>query len=239
MDTAESTIKNLSAGRVLDVATGNGNFIKFLLDHIKDFDTIIGIDTSEKAAATFVETFKDKPNIRFIKMDAGQMDFPDSSFDTVCISNSLHHLPDLKPVLAEMKRVVRPGGKLIIAEMYSDNQTEMQMTHVLLHHWWAAVDTAAGITHNETYTRQQILEIVARLGLQNMVVVDDASHLNDDPKDPETIKYLTDALDQYQKRIVGLPEESKLRERGQELRRRLEGIGFHSATSLFLIGEKP
>jgi ubiquinone/menaquinone biosynthesis C-methylase UbiE len=238
MDTAESSLKSLSAGKILDVATGSGQFLNFLIKILKEYTEIIGIDTSDKASAAFAVTFKEKTNICFIKMDAGHMDFPDASFDTVCISNSLHHMPDLEPVLAEMKRVLRPGGHFIIAEMYRDNPTETQMTHVLMHHWLAAVDTAKGIVHNETYTRQQILEIVAGLGLQKMVV-DNVSELNDDPKDPETVKSLIDTVDQYLKRIEGLPEETALRERGLELRQRVAEIGFHGATSLLVIGTKP
>jgi ubiquinone/menaquinone biosynthesis C-methylase UbiE len=238
LDTAGSTIKILSSGRVLDVATGSGNFIKFLLENIKDYGEIIGMDTSEKAAAALTEAFRDKPNIRFIKMDAGHVDFPDASFDTVCVSNSLHHLVDLEPVLSEMKRVLHPGGNFVVDEMYRDHQTKTQMTHVLMHHWRAVVDTAMGIIHNKTYTRQQIVDIIGRLGLTELIF-DDASDLNDDPKNSDTIKYLTDAVDKYLKRIVGLPEEPKLRERGLKLLQRVEEIGFHSATSLLVIGESP
>jgi SAM-dependent methyltransferase len=238
MSTPKELLGHISAGKVLDVATGNGNFVKFLLENIRDWDEIIGIDTSEKAAIAFAGAFQDKPNIRCVKMDAARMDFPDASFDTVCISNSLHHMPDLESVLAEMMRVLRPRGHFILSEMYCDNQAETQMTHVLLHHWWAEVDTAMGITHNQTFTRRQVLDIIDGLGLAD-IVFDDARDLGDDPKDPETFKYLSDVLDQYLKRIDGLPEESRLRHRGVELRQRLEKIGFHSATGLLAVGKKP
>jgi ubiquinone/menaquinone biosynthesis C-methylase UbiE len=236
MDSAENILKALYAGRVLDVATGNGNFIQSLLENLKSFDEVIGIDTNEKSAAAFEQAFTGKA-VHFMKMDAAKMDFPDASFDTVCISNSLHHMADLEPVLAETKRVLRSGGHFIVSEMYRDNQSETQMTHVLLHHWWAAVDMARGVVHNETYTRQQILEIVSGLGLQE-IVFEDVSDLNEDPKTPETIKYLTDVVDQYLKRSEGLPEEAALRQRGLELRQRVEEIGFHSATSLLVISKK-
>ena len=238
MDDTELFLKTFRAGRVLDIATGSGNFINFLLEKIKDYEEIIAIDTSEQASSTFSEIFKDKSNIRFIKMDARHMDFPDASFDTVCISNSLHHLPDPKAVLADMKRVLRSGGYFIVAEMYRDNQTETQLTHVLLHHWRAAVDMAVNTFHNETYTRQQILEFIGGLGLKGLML-EDASYLNDDPRNPVTIKNLTEIVDQCQKRIVGLPGEVALRERGLELYQRIAEIGFHNATSLLVIGVKP
>jgi ubiquinone/menaquinone biosynthesis C-methylase UbiE len=237
MDTVESTLKNLPAGRVLDVATGNGNFIHFLIEHLGSFDEIIGIDTSEKVGAAFAEAFKDQPKVRFETMDAAKLNLPDASFDIVCISNSLHHMPDHEPVLSEMKRVLKPGGHCLVAEMYRDNQTETQMTHVLMHHWWGAIDTAKGIVHNETYTRQQLLDIVSGLGLQELAVRD-LSDLTEDPKAPETVQYLTNIVDQYLQRLEGLPGEADLRLRGLELRQRVEEIGFHSATSLLVIGKK-
>jgi ubiquinone/menaquinone biosynthesis C-methylase UbiE len=237
MTSPKDILGHIPGGRVLDVATGSGNFIGFLLEGLPACGEIIGIDTSEKGAAAFAENFKEYPTVRFMKMDAAKMDFPDASFDTVCISNSLHHMLDLEPVLAEMKRVLKPGGYFIVAEMYRDNQTETQMTHVLMHHWWAAVDTAKGIVHNETYTRQQMLDIISGLGLQEMIA-HDLSDLSDDPKNPETVKYLTNVVDQYLQRIEGLPEESELRARGLELRQRVEEIGFHGATSLIVIAKK-
>jgi len=109
---------------------------------------------------------------------------------------------------------------------------------VLIHHWLAAVDTAKGVTHHETFTRQQIFDIINILGLID-VVFDDSSDLNEDPKDPETVKSLIDTVDQTLKRIEGLAGEATLRERGLELRQRIEEIGFHGATSLLSIGKKP
>ena len=62
----------------------------------------------------------------------------------------------------------KPGGQIIICEMYRDGQTDAQQTHVALHHWWAAVDTAEGILHHETYTRQEIVAITEGMSLQSL-----------------------------------------------------------------------
>ncbi len=228
-------IKHIPGGRVLDVATGNGGFIHFLLEGLKGYTEIIGIDTHPRGAEAFAEAFKDRPNIRFEKMDALSMEFPDASFDTVCISNSLHHFDDPQAVLRQMARVLRPGGHFIVAEMYRDGQTETQMTHVHLHHWWAAVDRTAGVVHNETYRREEIVALVAGLGLQALAL-HDLSDTSENPLAPEILAELNPAFDRYIQRAEGHPD---LQARGAELRQRVHEIGFHGATSLIAIGTKP
>jgi len=184
MPTPQDILANISAARVLDVATGGGGFIYFLLEGLKDYTEIIGVDSNERAQAAFEEAFKDKPNIRFQPMDAAHLDFDSGSFDLVCISNSLHHFDDPQAVLCQMERVLRPCGCLLVSEMYRDGQTETQMTHVHLHHWWAAVDTANGVTHRKTYRRDELVGLVSGLGL-NDVAQYDLSDTSDDSHRPE------------------------------------------------------
>lgn len=228
--------RSLPAGRVLDVATGSGGFVHFLIENLPGYDEIIAIDNNERGAAAFAEAFKDHPNVRFMVMDAQAMDFPDASFDVVCIANSLHHLAEQESVLAEMKRLLKPGGHLVICEMYRDDQNETQLTHVYLHHWWAAVDTAQGVTHGETFTRQQILETARGLDLRSLVWFDYCDP-SQDPNDPETVRYLDGIIDRYIQRLDGLPQQAPLAERGEELRQRVQTVGFQSATSLIVIGQ--
>ncbi|HNK62443.1 MAG TPA: methyltransferase domain-containing protein [Anaerolineales bacterium] len=230
----EDLLGNLSGGRVLDVATGSGNFIHSLVEDLKDYTEIIGVDNSRNAAAAFSESFRKQKNIHFQLMDVHHLDFPDSSFDLVCISNSLHHL-DPVTVLNEMKRVLRPGGTLLVSEMYCDDQAETQMTHVLLHHWWAAVDTVNGIVHRETYTRQALMDMVSALGLQDVHAFD-LSDLSEDPKSRDFLEQLDPVFESYIQRAEGRPE---LQARGEELKIRAREVGFHSATTLMVMGRKP
>ena len=231
--TPKDILGKICGGRVLDVATGNGGFIHFLLEGLQGYNEIIGVDNRERGRAAFEETFKDKPNIHFEIRDACQLGFEDSSFDMVCISNSLHHL-DPVPALREMKRVLRPDGFLLVSEMYRDGQTETQMTHVLVHQWWGAVDQVNGVFHNETYLRNEIIELVRRLDLVNEALYD-LNDLDSDPKDPAILAEVGPVFERYIQRAEGHPD---LQRRGEELRKRVEQIGFHSATTLLMLGQK-
>jgi len=133
-----------------------------------------------------------------------------------------------------MERVLRPGGHLLVAEMYRDGQTETQMTHVHLHHWWAAVDMVNGSIHRETYRRQELVEMATGLGLEALVLYDLAG-TDENPKNPEILADLDPVFERYLQRAEGHPE---LQARGVELRQRVKEIGFHSATTLLALGRK-
>lgn len=230
----KAVLGHLSGGRVLDVATGAGSFVQFLLDGLRDHGEIVGVDANPERREPFEAAFGSRGDVRFVEMDAHHLDFADGSFDTVCVSNSLHHFADPVPVLAEMLRVLRPGGHLVVNEMYRDVQSATQETHVLLHHWWAAVGRQRGEVHRETYRRAEIVAIIEDLGLADLRLVDLADP-DEDPHDPETVAELEAAIDRY----VALAEgEAALQQRGEDLRTRLREVGVRSATQLVAVGRR-
>lgn len=236
MKSFKDILGHIHGGKLLDVATGTGGFAQTLKDNLGSYTEIIGIDTSERAEQAFKARFEE-PSIRYMQMDANQLNFPEASFDTVSISYSLHHLPDPLHVLNEMKRVLKPGGHFIVSEMYCDNQAETQMTHVLLHHWWAAVDTARGICHNLTYPREEIVSMLQSLGLD--FSFEELADLSEDPLAAETVTEIDSIIDQYvQERIKGLSEEEALKAQGEALRERTHQVGFHGASVLMAVGRK-
>ncbi len=232
----EQFLNSLSAGRVLDVATGRGGFASYFVQHVAEFDELIGVDVAEHYGADFARAFSGQPKASFRCMDAAQLDFADASFDTVCMSSSLHHMPRPEVVLGELRRVLKPGGTCILAEMYCDGQSDTQLTHVLLHHWWAAIDTADGVFHNETFTRAALLEMLRHMRLEWHF--EDFSELESDPLEPEGLRQIDAIIDQYENRAGRLPGAAALQQRGEELRRRLHEIGIHGATQLVAVGKK-
>lgn len=90
-------LNTYSAGRVLDVATGRGGFAGEFIQHVKEFDELVGIDSVDRNAEAFARAFESQPRVSFGCMDAARLDFPDASFDTVCMAYSLHHMAEPAP----------------------------------------------------------------------------------------------------------------------------------------------
>jgi ubiquinone/menaquinone biosynthesis C-methylase UbiE len=85
MDIFENILGNISGGFVLDVATLEGRFVQILMENLKDYHEIVGIDINEPAIENAREALG-QGNIRFLMMNAECLEFEDESFDTVCIS---------------------------------------------------------------------------------------------------------------------------------------------------------
>ena len=225
----------ISGGRVLDVATGEGEFIKALVRNLKSYVEIIGIDTIEYTRAAGSIFYAE--NVRFIQMDAERLGFDSESFDTVSISSSLHHLENIPQCVGEMKRVLKPGGHLIIRETHRDAQVEPQLTDMYIHQWVAELDSAFGFTHNTTFTRQELTDFAEGLGLCNVVLYD-VSNTDSDPMDEAAIKESEEVIDTYIRHAEELSGYRALKQRGEELRRQLHRVGVQWEPEIIIIGEK-
>lgn len=102
--------------RVLDVACGPG----FLT---MTFATRVAQATGFDATDAFLDLARAEAarrgltNVEFRSGDAEALPFADASFDVVSCRAAFHHFPRPERVLAEMSRVTRPGGKLVIGDM--------------------------------------------------------------------------------------------------------------------------
>jgi len=112
---------------VLEVATGDGQFAIWLGDLVSETGKVTAIDISRawlKRAACEIQQ-QQSQQVELQHADATQLPFDDGSFDFVWCAQSLYSLPQIHDCLAEMKRVLRPGGTLAILENDS-------MHHLLL-----------------------------------------------------------------------------------------------------------
>ena len=100
----------------LDVATGTG-FTAVALAGLAGH--VIGIDMTDEMLVQAGRLAREQglTNVRFELGDAMEIGYPDSSFDIVTSRRATHHFEDVPRFLREVKRVIRPGGRLGIVDM--------------------------------------------------------------------------------------------------------------------------
>ncbi|MFX0114393.1 MAG: class I SAM-dependent methyltransferase [Candidatus Hodarchaeota archaeon] len=249
-------VKSICGGKILDVGTENGDFIRTLMEALQDYESFIGIDIDQKEVEKAQKKFE-KESVEIKVMNAEQMDFEDSSFDTVCISHSLHHLENINKVLSEMLRVLKPSGHFILQECYSDGeQTEAQNSDILQHHWLVKIDSLFGIPHHETLPRQRIKQLVTNLGLRSVEILESSHYMKclfcdskddcEDPKNESMVEFIINEIDknvgrlddQFSPDFKEYPEIQHLKEEATELKKRIRQYGTANASHLFAIGRK-
>lgn len=98
-------------GRALDVATGTGDLAIALRRRGAE---VVGVDFSEG----MLDVARQKaPEIDFRTGNALALEFPDNEFDAATVGFGARNFDDLDRGLAEMARVVRPGGRVVVLEI--------------------------------------------------------------------------------------------------------------------------
>ena len=103
--------------RVIDVACGTGLIALRAAQAVAPAGRVLGVDLSGQMVNTArqrAETSK-ASNAQFARMDAERLDLPDASFDVALCGLGLMYLPDPERAVREMRRVLRPGGRLSLA----------------------------------------------------------------------------------------------------------------------------
>jgi phosphatidylethanolamine/phosphatidyl-N-methylethanolamine N-methyltransferase len=113
-------IINGSQGKVLEVGVGTGLSLPDYKPHLE----ITGIDLApemlDKARAR-VKSEGLKNVAGLYEMDAGNLQFPDNSFDTVVAMYVITVVPDPEKVMRELARVAKPGGQVMLVNHFSQD----------------------------------------------------------------------------------------------------------------------
>ena len=108
---------------VLDVATGTGEFARALAPHVS---TVIGLDATDAMMERGKEFAQrhEITNITFKKGVAETLPFQSGIFDIVSSRYAFHHFADPKTVLAEMARVCKAEGHIIVVDIVVPEQSD-------------------------------------------------------------------------------------------------------------------
>lgn len=119
-DEAISMLDIEERDRVLDVGCGTGFATEGLLEHV---DEVHGLDQSiHQLERAYTKFGRDGP-VRFSRGDAERLPFRDDAFDVVWSSGSIEYWPEPVTTLREFRRVVEPGGKVLIVGPDAPNST--------------------------------------------------------------------------------------------------------------------
>ena len=147
-----------AADRVLDVACGPGIVAEAIAPHVR---AVSGIDATPEMIRLANERFEKAQltNGSFAVASAERMPFVRGLFDQAVTRLALHHFTDVPAVLAETRSVLRPGGRLIVADVISSEDADESALH-------NSLEKLRDPTHVRMYSASSLLDILYFAGFR-------------------------------------------------------------------------
>ena len=133
--------------RILDAGCGNGRYCKYLLRRADHDASIHASDLSQRMLKRAERKLGKR--IHYVAADLTCLPYADQFFDAVVCGWVLEHLPDPRPGLNELARIMRPGGKLLLMT------TEDTFAGAMTSRFW----------HCRTYNCDELRQVSAECGL--------------------------------------------------------------------------
>lgn len=145
--------------KVLDIGSGLGGLMR---QGVALGFQLTGLDITHRfnvlnQALTDLSASPANSSLSWVTGDACELPFPESTFDAVLFQHSLMNMPDPARVIAESRRVLRPGGKLVMHEVVSGkNFAELRYP----------VPWAASPEHSHLLSMTELTDLLAANGFQ-------------------------------------------------------------------------
>jgi ubiquinone/menaquinone biosynthesis C-methylase UbiE len=134
---------------ILDAGCGNGRYTRFLLRHADKNAIVTAFDLSQRMLKRARRRLRSS-RVSLVAADLTRLPYPDDYFDAIVCGWVLEHLPDPRPGLRELARVLRPQGKLLLLV------TEDTLTGSMCSRMW----------HCRTHNRSELHRACQDCGLQ-------------------------------------------------------------------------
>lgn len=110
---------------VLDLGAGSGYLSRTVAPHVKK---VVAVDISSEMLKELEKRVKSEglENIRTMESDGCDLPLEDAGMDMVCANMYLHHIEEPALAIREMKRVLKPGGMVFLADFKKHSQTELK-----------------------------------------------------------------------------------------------------------------
>jgi SAM-dependent methyltransferase len=144
--------------RVLDLGCGPG-IVSESLAH--DAGQVVGLDLTPEMLKRASKRCTDAghANATFVLGNSKLLPFPTSSFDAVVTRSAIHHFDDPATVLAEVARILRPGGHLIVSDAISSENADESALH-------NALETLRDPSHIRMLPRSVLLGEIETAGFE-------------------------------------------------------------------------
>lgn len=142
--------------KLLDLGGGVGRVAGFFVGKVDDI-------TVSDFSSGMIKTCKSINGIKCVVSPAEKLPFENGVFDKIIIIEAIHHFDNLDKVLAEVKRILKPGGILIIEEINAKKFPAIAME---------IIEKLLGMTSN-IYTAQDLLPIFQKHGFEMKVYNED------------------------------------------------------------------
>jgi len=135
--------------RVLDVGTGAGALAFALAPLVRE---VVGLDPVPELLE--LARARALPNTDFVEGDGTALPFPDDAFDLAGTHRTLHHVAQPERIVAELARVTRPGGRVLVVDQLAPDDATVAAT---LHEF----ETARDSSHTRLLTDGELRELFA------------------------------------------------------------------------------
>ncbi len=147
--------------KVLDVGTGTGILIPFLLKAVGSQGQVTAIDYAQRMVEVCNAKYSQFPNVKIMLKQVENLSFASESFDAITSFGLFPHLEDKAEALAEMNRVLKPKGRLVIAHALSCSEIAMH------HHTVSSV-----VAYDTLPNEGQMRTLLENAGFANVQITD-------------------------------------------------------------------
>jgi MPBQ/MSBQ methyltransferase len=142
-------------GRILDVACGKGMTTRHLTRYYPPAD-VTAINVSAKQLETAREN---APGCHLVLMDAARLAFDDDAFDAVVCVEAAFHFDTREGFLHEARRVLRPGGRLVVADLLMTREAERRRPLRSERNFLEGPDAYRALCHAAGFTAIEVTDV--------------------------------------------------------------------------------
>ena len=129
---------NVAVGQqILDVGCGGGHLLKDLALSVGTGGRVVGLDPSDQQIAAATDYCQGLDNVTLSKDSATALSFTDGEFDGIASIQVLEYIDDVDSAIAEIRRVLKPGGRLSTVSVLWD-RCPLQFVLVVLSCCWGS-----------------------------------------------------------------------------------------------------